>query len=563
MKLKMKCITIAISVFLFTVSFLSSGVALGAWDGGHNVTGCILPRLEWYFAEGTTRTGFSEWLCVQNPGGKDTQSVVTFMLENGEKIERRYSLKAKSRTTVNVNSEVPSGRDVSIVLRAETPVVAERPMYFRYRGVWTGGHNVIGATSPADSWYFAEGTCRPGFESFLCLANPYEKDASLNITYMLGDGSEKEKEISVKKHSRTTIKVNDFLGTGDDSAHDFSCHVKSTNGVGIVAERPMYFSYLPDVKWTLVAVGDVNLGGDMNPILQSRGYDYPWSQVSGRTGEATLTFANLECTLSHSGSPLNGKTFTFRGDPLVIGPMHSSGVDVVSQANNHARDYGGESLVECLANLDAGSVAHCGAGSDYISAHTAAFLDACGLRVAFLAYNDISYDGIPGWQAGPSYPGIADAADSAGIVRDIVAAKEEADIVVVSYHWGVERSYVPNARQQELAHLAIDAGADLVLGHHPHVVQGFQFYHGKLIANSLGNFIFNPGSEAGRYTVLTNFEMNASGFLSATVYPYYISSGRPEPMTGESGTNWITNVASMSTALGTPMRVEDGIGKIP
>ena len=134
---------------------------------------------------------------------------------------------------------------------------------------------------------------------------------------------------------------------------------------------------------------------------------------------------------------------------------------------------------------------------------------------------------------------------------------------MVAFHWGTEKKYTPDAAQTALAHLAIDNGADLVLGTHPHVVQGFQFYKGKMIANSLGNFVFSPGSPEAHYTVLTELSMDASGFLGAKVYPVYINNGRPGLMGGGEGNAWLSQVAGMSQQLGTPARVENGVLSIP
>ena len=165
---------------------LIAPAAQAAWNGGHDVVGCTGASKTWYFAEGTTRYGFNEWVCLLNPNPADTTAAFTYMLGTGENIEKSYNLPADSRTTVDVNSEVPVGNDVSIKVLAQAPVVAERPMYFRYNGVWTGGHDVMGAAAPLLEWYFAEGTCRPGFDPYLCIQNPTGVDAEVKITYMLG-----------------------------------------------------------------------------------------------------------------------------------------------------------------------------------------------------------------------------------------------------------------------------------------------------------------------------------------------------------------------------------------
>ena len=109
-------------------------------------------------------------------------------------------------------------------------IVAERPTYFNYRGAWSGGHTVIGATSPSAAFYFAEGSCRPDFDPYICIQNPGGSEADVRITYMLGDGNTPEQAIKVGARSRSTVRVKDTLGEGDDSSHDFSARVEAVNG---------------------------------------------------------------------------------------------------------------------------------------------------------------------------------------------------------------------------------------------------------------------------------------------------------------------------------------------
>ena len=540
----------------------------GAWTGGHDVLGATAPASKWYFAEGSCRPGFESYICLMNPGSTRADVRITYMPGEGGTREQVVKVPGHSRRTVAVAELLGVGDDAAhdFSCRVETTngagIVAERPMYFAYKGAWTGGHDVVGATAPASKWYFAEGSCRPGFEPYLCVQNPVRGgSADVRVTYMLGDGTAREERIAVAGGTRRTVVVKDVLGQGDDPAHDFACMVEGLGGAPLVVERPTYFSYDSTAKWSLSAVGDVNLGGDMVSLLQSYGFN-PWAGVAGLLGGTTLAFANLECAISYRGSPVPGKTFTFRGPPDGLAPMRDAGVDVVSQANNHARDWGAEALVDTIGFLDAAGIGRCGAGADYEGAHTPAYVDANGLRVALLAYNDIGYDGWQGWRAAAGYPGIADAADTGRMRADIEAAKANADLVAVSFHWGTERKYTPDSRQVQLGHYAVDCGADLVLGHHPHVAQGFELYRGRLIAYSLGNFVFNPGSEAGRYTILAQLFMDSRGFLSATVYPVYISNGMPQLM-GAGGGSLLGQVADLSRSLGTPMTVYADHATIP
>ncbi len=207
------------------------------WTGGH----CAEPALDtsttWYFAEGTTRAGFEEWLCLANPGGNDAETRVEFLSSQGDVYTVRCTVPAWKRYTINVNSVVGPEKDVAAKVESDQPIVAERPMYFSYRGEWDDGHIAPGVIAPREEWYFAEGTTRAGFEEWLCLANPNENEAAVKLTYHVVDGGEVEQEVSVPAMRRVTVPVNAVVGPDRDVA----VTVRST--VPIVAERPMYFDY--------------------------------------------------------------------------------------------------------------------------------------------------------------------------------------------------------------------------------------------------------------------------------------------------------------------------------
>lgn len=202
----------------------------------------------WYFAEGTTLNNFEPYLCIQNPEKFPTTATITYMLTDGSTKEQQVSIPPTSRATVAAKAFLGVDVDFSakVVADGGANIIVERPMYFNYKAggpnhAWTGGSDVMGANSPATSWYFAEGTCRPGYEPYICILNPNGSDASLSITYMLGDGNVKTFKETVGKTSRKTINVIDSLGSGDSPAFDFSAKVESTNGVGVIAERSIYF----------------------------------------------------------------------------------------------------------------------------------------------------------------------------------------------------------------------------------------------------------------------------------------------------------------------------------
>jgi hypothetical protein len=220
----------------------------GEWTGGHDVMGALNPAPEWYFAEGTCRPNFEPYLCVQNPGDREAAVKITYMKGDGTTAEQVLGVGRNTRSTVRVKDVLGEGNTPSydFSCKVETTngenIIVERPMYFNYNG-WTGGHDVMGALTPADSFYFAEGTCRPNFEPYLCVQNPKSSAAAVKITYMRGDGANQEQVISVPGNSRQTVKVKDVLGEGNTPSYDFSCKVETTNGGKIIVERPMYFNY--------------------------------------------------------------------------------------------------------------------------------------------------------------------------------------------------------------------------------------------------------------------------------------------------------------------------------
>jgi hypothetical protein len=217
----------------------------GGWTGGHDAMGAPYPKTDWYFAEGTTRTGFATYYCIANPSEVSASVTVTYMHTDGFNQEAKYTVAPRSRMTIDASRDIGPGKDFSCRISStnRTPIVAERPMYFSYGKGWTGGHDTMGTPYPKSDWFFAEGTARPGFVTYLCVQNTSDKAADVKIRYLKGDGTTAEQLLKVPAGSRSTIAANDFLGTAADASHDFALQVTCTNNAPIVVERPMYFSY--------------------------------------------------------------------------------------------------------------------------------------------------------------------------------------------------------------------------------------------------------------------------------------------------------------------------------
>lgn len=246
----------------------------------------------------------------------------------------------------------------------------------------------------------------------------------------------------------------------------------------------------------LLMAGDVMLDDGPGRTL-AQGGD-PLAPFAPLLQQSDYTLGNLEVPIASVGQPLASKIFSFRADPAATRVLKGR-FQAMALANNHSGDYGPAALLETMGHLDATGIAHMGAGTNLTNAHRPLWVERNGLRVAVLSYNEFK---PRSFQAGPHWPGVAWSEDDL-VVADIRAARRAgADVVIPFMHWGWEREPLPTERQRQLARLMIDAGADVVVGGHPHVTQGVETYRGKLIVYSLGNFVFDgfedvPGGQTG------------------------------------------------------------------
>lgn len=280
---------------------------------------------------------------------------------------------------------------------------------------------------------------------------------------------------------------------------------------------------------TLAAVGDIQLGRGVGRMIEKEGPDYPFRMVAPLLRSADLTFGNLECALSEEGRPIP-KQFSFKADPAAALGMAGAGFDLLSLANNHSMDCGREGLLETQAALAGRGIRSVGAGRDAAEAAAPVILEHGGLRIAFLARTMVAPEGVIYRE---DAPGVA-ALDPERIEDEVRAARRQADLVVVSLHWGIEYARQPQEEQRRLARRLVDAGACLVLGHHPHALQPVERYRGGLIAYSLGNFVFDAGPK-GRQGAILRCTLTAGGVGSAELIPVAIREGRPAVEGRDSG----------------------------
>ena len=306
---------------------------------------------------------------------------------------------------------------------------------------------------------------------------------------------------------------------------------------------------------TIAFVGDLMLARDVTTLLEADGVGYALERALPLFEGADLVVGNLEGTLTDRGEPLV-KTYAFRTPPALVGAL--APFDAVSLANNHSTDFGTAGLQDTLTALDGAGIEAFGAGLDAASAEAPVILEAHGLRVAILGVDDIG-EVIPATetQAGVAFAPV----DPSALAPRIEAAAREVDFVVLFMHAGTEYDPVPSDRQRALAHAAIDAGADLVIGAHPHVLQPFEEYRDGLIAYSLGNFVFDLDRED--LEVLYGPAPFQSGVFhvelrrgerphSLAFRPAYIDvdENRPRPATSEEAAAFVPPLLTELTAFG-------------
>ncbi|MDF2630077.1 MAG: hypothetical protein K0R39_3908 [Symbiobacteriaceae bacterium] len=281
----------------------------------------------------------------------------------------------------------------------------------------------------------------------------------------------------------------------------------------------------PTGEVTLAFVGDILL---TDTVLAGRGADYPWARVAPQLGQADLAIGNLETAVSTRGAAVPNKQFTFRSPPSALAGAARAGIDVLSLANNHTGDYGPDALLDTIEHVRAAGIRPVGAGKDLDAAARPVIVDVRGRRLAILAFTRV----IPeaGWVAGYRHPGLNPGWDPRPVLAAIREARAKADAVIVLMHWGEEMKDRPRPPDTELADAMIAAGATVVVGHHPHVLQGVRWQGQSLVAYSLGNFIFSSSANPlGRQSALLTVRLGARGVTGARLTPLTIVAGQPRP----------------------------------
>lgn len=311
------------------------------------------------------------------------------------------------------------------------------------------------------------------------------------------------------------------------------------------------------------SVGDIMLDGSSRPVLSGLGYDYPYAQVRQYFNGSQIVFGNLEGPLTDRGTPEQDKKFVFHSPPNKVSTaLKNAGFNVVTLANNHSLDYGAEGLAQTIEALDAVGVRHVGAGANLMAARRPALFQINGQRVAILGYSVTLPDNF---YAEENRAGTAFGYEEQ-VRDDVIAARKQADIVLVAFHWGQEGKTELRDYQIRLGHLAIDSGASAVIGHHPHILQGIEHYKDGLILYSMGNFTFGSYSTHSTGSAIAQLHFRNGHLQQLQMIPINVNNFevqfQPQPLHGKEADAVIANLHTLSAALNTDVHNDHGVGII-
>ncbi|BAI92409.1 CapA family protein [Arthrospira platensis] len=300
-----------------------------------------------------------------------------------------------------------------------------------------------------------------------------------------------------------------------------------------------------DPTVTLMFGGDVNLAGS---FAQKVGDNYSWAfSELQEYRDADLAMVNLENPLTRATLARPNRQFNFKADPEAVKVLTEGGIDLVNLANNHIMDYEEAGLVETLETLQQAGIHAIGAGRDIMEARRPKIIEVRGQRIAYFGYYDADFNAAGENRAGTN------SRDHERIAADIQAVRDQVDWVIVNYHWGVELSDYPGDWQIDLGRYTIDQGADVVIGHHPQVLQGAEIYKGRPIVYSLGNFIFGGNSRSDYDTAILRVSLKQNRKMKVEFLPVEVRGYQARVMQGESAKATLRHIERISRIFEQPM----------
>jgi poly-gamma-glutamate synthesis protein (capsule biosynthesis protein) len=312
--------------------------------------------------------------------------------------------------------------------------------------------------------------------------------------------------------------------------------------------------------FSVTAGGDVIGGFGVSGVVASMGSDL-FKSIAPTFEKSDFGFVNLESPLTTGGDAQGWKDVVIKGNPDLAPAMAAGGINVVTMANNHAGDMGDSGLLDSIKYCEKNDIGVVGAGRDLDEAMKGTVLETeDGVKVAFLGFTDVLPVGYP---ATSSSPGVAPGrADIGAVEKAIKAAAKRADFVVVGWHWNFEYKRAPSPLEESEGKAAIDAGADIVFAHHPHLLNGVEAYHRGLIFYSLGNLVFSGFSGETAETVLVRAKVSEERIDAQLIPVVGGGSGVPSVVKGSRADSILQRFRGFSAALDTNVKIADGKGYV-
>lgn len=367
------------------------------------------------------------------------------------------------------------------------------------------------------------------------------------------------RSLLVSGSSTAAFVIGCWLGYADAPPEQTAALARGANSGALVQQSngqtqvKAALETIPIIQHKATSSGQaVNLlfGGDValtNSYSDKVGRDHQWSfSQLPELREADISMVNLEAPFTHQNQALPGKKFNFKAPLENVQVLQNGGIDIVNLANNHTMDYQGAGLSETLATLDKAGIQSVGAGTDIKNARRPIVMEVKGQKVAYLGYYDADLHA-----ATASTPG-TNPRHNDRVAADIKALRGQVDWIVVNYHWGEELAKYPGDWQIDLARFTVDQGADLVVGHHPHVLQGAEVYKGRPIVYSLGNFIFGGKAVSDYDTAALKVSLKEQQ-MKVEFLPVQVRNFQAKVVNGQSGQQILSQITNVSDIFQMPM----------
>jgi poly-gamma-glutamate capsule biosynthesis protein CapA/YwtB (metallophosphatase superfamily) len=301
-----------------------------------------------------------------------------------------------------------------------------------------------------------------------------------------------------------------------------------------------------DPEISIIFAGDTMMDLSVKERIRKHGADYPFHFVKKQVIAADYAVLNLETAVTTSNDKFP-KIYNYKADPEALAGVKNAGFDLVTLANNHAMDFHEEGLLDTMKHVKDYGLDYVGAGANAEEAYSAHIVNIKGKKIAFLSFSHV----LPSvaWYASPNKPGLASGYQLDRMKFIVEEEKSKSDFVFVNIHWGKMNTNKPVYYQKSYARALIDVGADGVIGHHPHWLQGIEYYNERPIAYSLGNFLFynyvkGRTAETGLFTV--TIEQNN---IKTSFHPYYIENDQITKLSTNKEQQLLNYLESISTNI--------------